>query len=28
LRNQSAGMYLIVVTDNNKMLGRYKAIKQ
>ncbi len=28
LRNQANGMYLIVVSDNNKMLGRYKALKQ
>ena len=28
LRNQPAGMYMIVVSDNNKMLGRYKAMKQ
>jgi hypothetical protein len=28
LRNQPAGMYMIVVSDNNKMLGRYKAVKQ
>jgi hypothetical protein len=28
LRNQPAGMYMIVVTDNNKMLGRYKAMIQ
>lgn len=28
LRNQPAGMYMIVVSDNNKMLGRYKALKQ
>ena len=28
LRNQPAGMYMIVVSDNSKMLGRYKAMKQ
>jgi hypothetical protein len=28
LGNQPAGMYMIVVSDNNKMLGRYKAMKQ
>jgi len=28
LRNQPAGMYLIVVSDNNQMIGRYKAMKQ
>jgi hypothetical protein len=28
LRNQPAGMYMVVVSDNNKMLGRYKALKQ
>ncbi len=28
LGNQPAGMYMIVVSDNNKMLGRYKAVKQ
>jgi len=28
LRNQSAGMYMIVVSDNSKLLGRYKAMKQ
>jgi hypothetical protein len=28
LRNQPAGMYMIVVSDNNKMIGRYKAMKQ
>ncbi len=28
LNNQPAGMYMIVVSDNNKMLGRYKALKQ
>jgi len=28
LGNQPAGMYMIVVSDNNKMLGRYKALKQ
>ncbi len=27
LHNQSNGMYMIVVSDNNKMLGRYKALK-
>jgi len=27
LSNQPAGMYMIVVSDNNKMLGRYKALK-
>ncbi len=28
LKNQPAGMYMIVVSDNNKMLGRYKALKK
>ena len=28
LSSQPAGMYMIVVSDNNKMLGRYKAMKQ
>ncbi|KAF0236519.1 MAG: hypothetical protein FD181_2686 [Prolixibacteraceae bacterium] len=28
LRNQPAGMYMIVVSDNSKLLGRYKALKQ
>jgi hypothetical protein len=28
LRNQPAGMYMIVVSDNTRMLGRYKAMKQ
>jgi len=28
LSNQPAGMYMIVVSDNSKMLGRYKALKQ
>jgi hypothetical protein len=28
LRNQPAGMYMIVVSDNSKLLGRYKAMKQ
>jgi hypothetical protein len=28
LRNQPAGMYMIVVSDNSNMLGRYKAMKQ
>jgi hypothetical protein len=28
LKNQPAGMYMIVVSDNRKMLGRYKALKQ
>ena len=28
LKNQPAGMYLIVIRDNNKMLGRYKALRQ
>ena len=28
LRNQSAGMYMIVVSENSKLLGRYKAMKQ
>jgi hypothetical protein len=28
LRNQPNGMYMIVVSENNKMLGRYKALKQ
>jgi hypothetical protein len=28
LRNQPAGMYMIVVSDNNNMLGRYKVMKQ
>ena len=28
LRNQPAGMYMIVVSDNNKLIGRYKAMKQ
>ena len=28
LSNQPAGMYMIVVSDNSKMLGRYKAMKQ
>ena len=28
LKNQPAGMYMVVVSENNKMLGRYKAIKQ
>ena len=28
LSNQANGMYMIVVSDNNKMLGRYKALKQ
>jgi hypothetical protein len=28
LSNQAAGMYMIVVSDNSKLLGRYKAMKQ
>ncbi len=28
LRNQPAGMYMIVVRDNNKMLGNYKVLKK
>ena len=28
LKNQPAGMYMVVVKDNNKLLGRYKAVKQ
>jgi hypothetical protein len=28
LRNQPAGMYMVVISDNNKMIGRYKALKQ
>jgi len=28
LRNQPAGMYMIVVSDSSKLLGRYKAMKQ
>ncbi len=28
LDNQPSGLYMIVVTDNNNMLGRYKAIKK
>jgi len=28
LRNQPAGMYMIVVSDNSKLIGRYKALKQ
>lgn len=28
LSNQPAGMYMIVVSDSDKMLGRYKALKQ
>jgi hypothetical protein len=28
LRNQPAGMYMIVVSDNSKMIGRYKMMKQ
>ena len=27
LENEPAGMYLIVISDSNKLLGRYKAIK-
>jgi hypothetical protein len=28
LDNQPAGMFMIVISDQNKMLGRYKALKQ
>lgn len=28
LSNQAAGMYMIVVSENSKLLGRYKAMKQ
>ena len=28
LRNQPAGMYMIVVSDNNKLIGRYKLMKR
>jgi hypothetical protein len=28
LRNQPAGMYMIVVSDNSNLIGRYKAMKQ
>ncbi len=28
LKNQPAGMYMVVVSENNKLLGRFKAIKQ
>ena len=28
LRNQPAGMYMVVVGDNKQMLGRYKVMKQ
>jgi hypothetical protein len=28
LSNQPAGMYMIIVSDSNKMIGRYKAMKQ
>jgi hypothetical protein len=28
LRNQPAGMYMIVISDNNKMVGRYKALRK
>jgi len=28
LRNQPAGMYMVVVSDNKQMLGRYKVMKQ
>jgi hypothetical protein len=28
LENQASGMYIIVVSDNKKMLGRYKAIRR
>ena len=28
LRNQPAGMYMIVISDQNKMLGRYKALRK
>ena len=28
LRNQSTGMYMIVVSDNSKLIGRYKMMKQ
>ena len=28
LDNQPAGMYMIVISDQNKMIGRYKALKR
>jgi hypothetical protein len=28
LDNQPAGLYMIVISDNQKMIGRYKALKQ
>jgi hypothetical protein len=28
LRNQPAGMYMIVVSDNNMLIGRYKLMKR
>ncbi len=28
LQKEPAGMYMIIISDNNKLLGRYKAIKQ
>jgi hypothetical protein len=28
LNDQPAGLYMIVISDNNKMLGRYKALKR
>jgi hypothetical protein len=28
LNNEPAGMYIIVVSDNSKLLGKYKALKK
>jgi len=28
IRNQPAGMYMVVVSDNNKLLARFKALKK
>jgi hypothetical protein len=28
LRNQPVGIYMVIVSDNNKLISRFKAIKQ
>jgi hypothetical protein len=28
IRNQPVGIYMVIVSDNNKLISRFKAIKQ